>query len=755
MGEGCSVQDHEGVWVIQRGVGVARRSCGSDKLEHALTSYAIANTSPVALFIGDSLSGRWSAGGCSEGPIGVFSRGIMKIPLLEHMLGKRLQFISSGPGTGLSAVAGWGLKPTAQRAVRYARENGLPYLSLEDGFLRSYGTGDVFPPLSVVVDDEGIYYDSTRPSALESLLNSAKSLLSGIDADVYQAKELILRYRLSKYNHAPEADGGFLRSGDKERVLVVDQTAGDMSVSLGGADASTFTAMLEAARSENPHATIYVKTHPEVSSGRKRGYLTGVVEDGRTVVLREAMNPMSLVMAMDRVYVVSSTMGFEALLAGKPVTCFGMPWYAGWGVTDDRQVCARRTTRRSVDELFAAAYFRYARYLDPVSHERGTIFDVIDWLVRQKSMAELRPGRIIGVGFRRWKAANLKPLLSLHPDRVHFVRNADEAASLRVDYRDTLIVWGRNVPEEVAQLASGRNARLVHMEDGFVRSVGLGSDLIRPHSVVLDERGIYFDPSVPSGLAHILLSAEFDEEELRRARWVREFIVQHGITKYNHEPRERVGWASKGRLVVLVPGQVEDDASIRLGCGDVCTNAGLLEAVRTACPDAFIVYKPHPDVMSGNRKGRLALSDVQRWADHVESCLSVVSCIEACDEVHTMTSLSGFDALLRGKRVVTYGKPFYAGWGLTEDRMWNGVAFVLRGRTLSLDELVAGALLRYPMYWDWELKGYTSCEAVLHRIMEARSALETSGGLERLRVGYFRRQWRKVEILVRALATAS
>ncbi|MBT8420525.1 MAG: capsular polysaccharide biosynthesis protein, partial [Gammaproteobacteria bacterium] len=107
----------------------------------------------------------------------------------------------------------------------------------------------------------------------------------------------------------------------------------------------------------------------------------------RTVVLRGLINPLSLVERMDRVYVVSSTLGFEALLAGKSVTCFGLPWYAGWGATDDRQLCPRRTRTRSVDELFAAAYFHYARYLNPVTHRRGTIFDVIGFLVRQRNMA--------------------------------------------------------------------------------------------------------------------------------------------------------------------------------------------------------------------------------------------------------------------------------------------------------------------------------------------------------------------------------
>src|SRR5690606_32842629 len=143
--------------------------------------------------------------------------------------------------------------------------------------------------------------------------------------------------RLSKYNHAPELRLPCLRAGDRQRVLVIDQTAGDMSVALGAADAHTFEAMLAAARTENPQATVYVKTHPEVSSGRKGGYLTDVQGAARTVLLREAINALSLLAHMDRVYVVSSTMGFEAFLASKPVVCFGVPWYAGWAVTDDRQ----------------------------------------------------------------------------------------------------------------------------------------------------------------------------------------------------------------------------------------------------------------------------------------------------------------------------------------------------------------------------------------------------------------------------------
>ena len=656
------------------------------------------------------------------------------------------------PREALDAVLGWGRKPSAERAQKWAKALGLPLMRMEDGFLRSFGTGEDFPPLSLVFDSEGIFYDCTQASALERLLNSSADVL-GADVDMAaRASEVLLQQRLSKYNHAPALRQELLRPGDVSRVLVIDQTAGDLSVTLGGADGATFRAMLAAALGENPNATIYVKTHPEVTSGRKGGYLTDVQDDARTVVLRAAVNPLSLIAHMDRVYVVTSTMGFEALLAGKPVSCFGIPWYAGWGVTDDRQTCARRTRQRTVDELFAGAYLRYARYLDPVTRQRGTVLDVLAWLVRQREMAERFAGRMICVGFPRWRAANVCPMLSLNKKKVCLAKNAKAAAALLPAHGDCLLFWGRMPPDGVELLAQRTGARLLRMEDGFVRSVGLGSDLIAPLSLVLDDCGIYFDPTQPSGLERILLGADFSEEELVRAAAVRAFMVAHGITKYNLEPRQKVPWVSGGRPVVLVPGQVEDDASIRFGCTGVKTNLGLLQAARQAHPDAFIVYKPHPDVMSGNRAGKLALAQARALADHIEAHLSVVSCIEASDVVHTMTSLTGFDALLRGKRVVVYGQPFYAGWGLTDDVLPDGAAFARRrqrGRALTLDELVAGTLLRYPIYWDWQLKGYTTCEAVLHRIVESRSALEASGGLEKLRLGFARRQWRKLKILAR------
>jgi capsular polysaccharide export protein len=145
---------------------------------------------------------------------------------------------------------------------------------------------------------------------------------------------------------------------------------------------------------------------------------------------------------------------------------------------------------------------------------------------------------------------------------------------------------------------------------------------------------------------------------------------------------------------VLVPGQVENDLSLRLGGGEIRSNLALLQAARAARPEAFLIFKPHPDVVRGFRPGRVKGSAARALADAVVDDVSIEALIDAADEVFTMTSLAGFEALMRGKRVATRGTPFYAGWGLSED----SIGCARRTRRLALDELVAGALILYPRY---------------------------------------------------------
>ena len=146
-----------------------------------------------------------------------------------------------------------------------------------------------------------------------------------------------------------------------------------------------------------------------------------------------------------------------------------------------------------------------------------------------------------------------------------------------------------------------------------------------------------------------------------------------------------------------MPGQVEADASIQFGSPHLKSNGALLEAVKADKPDAYIIFKPHPDVASGNREGSVPDEVLKACADKVITDADIIDVLMAVDSVHTMTSLTGFEALMRGKDVTCYGMPFYAGWGLTNDKC----EMLRRGRELSLDVLVYALLCVYARYCDW------------------------------------------------------
>lgn len=118
---------------------------------------------------------------------------------------------------------------------------------------------------------------------------------------------------------------------------------------------------------------------------------------------------------------------------------------------------------------------------------------------------------------------------------------------------------------------------------------------------------------------------------------------------------------------------------------------------------------------SGNRIGRVPEDVLARCADRVLEEGSMIDILPHVDEVHTLTSLSGFEALIRGKRVVTYGKPFYAGWGLTVDETGPEVG---KGVEVTLEELVVGTLILYPSYWDWKTRVFCRPEDVCARIVK-------------------------------------
>jgi capsular polysaccharide export protein len=315
-------------------------------------------------------------------------------------------------------------------------------------------------------------------------------------------------------------------------------------------------------------------------------------------------------------------------------------------------------------------------------------------------------GPLFAHGFSLRKRAYLRQFTNRTD--LRFVRDGAAVAA-----GAELLLWG----SDPAPAGLPASARVLRVEDGFIRSVGLGADLIRPMSWVFDDVGIYYDANQPSALEEMLQRQQFAADEVARAAALRERIVQAGLTKYNLASRH---WTRPDsvRQVVLVAGQVETDASVRAGAVDVRTNLELLIAVRAARPDAWIVYKPHPDVVAGLRNSGSGEDQARQHCDEVLQGGSMHELIQQIDELHVLTSLAGFESLLRGKRVVCWGRPFYAGWGLTEDR----APISRRTRRLELDELVAGALLRYPVYLSRATARRCTPEQALDELLAWRAA---------------------------------
>jgi capsular polysaccharide export protein len=311
---------------------------------------------------------------------------------------------------------------------------------------------------------------------------------------------------------------------------------------------------------------------------------------------------------------------------------------------------------------------------------------------------------VYALDFSHWKRAIVRDFFV--GSDVVFVDRPEQVPANCV-----LAVWGsRPLPAPI-----GVGAKVLRLEDGFLRSVGLGADLIRPISWVADAQGIYYDSTRPSDLEHLLATTTFAAELVDRARQLRKRIAATGMTKYN------VGgarWTAPhcAQRIILVPGQVETDASIAFGAPDEKTNLGLLRRVREANPDAHLLYKPHPDVVAGMRAAGAGEDSAAKWCDEVVTDVPMGDLLCKVDEVHVLTSLAGFEALLRGRAVTCYGQPFYSGWGLTQDL----IALPRRRRMLQIDELVAGVLILYPRYMSRRSGALISPEQALDELLEWR-----------------------------------
>lgn len=577
------------------------------------------------------------------------------------------------------AVAIWGNSPTAHRGLAVAEKRDAPVVRVEDALLRSLHPGRKGePPLGLLIDHKAAHFDPNTPSDLEELLATHPLDDTALLNHARGAMARMAEAHLTKYT-AFDAEVAAPAPG---YVLVIDQTFGDASVTASGADRARFVEMLVFAQEEHPGCPVVIKTHPETVQGFRKGYFGPEDANDRVTLLTEPVSPWTLFEGAVGVYTVSSQMGFEAIFAGHKPRVFGQPFYAGWGLTTDEFEVQRRQRKLTRAQLFAGAMILYPKWYDPYRDQLSTLETAIETLAAQTRCWREDHRRWTASAMRLWKR---KPLQQFFGS-VKPVVFEDDPGKARQTGRPWMVWAGK------AQVG---HADAVRVEDGFLRSKGLGAELIPPLSLVCDDLGIYYDPTRPSRLEKwIEKRADLRPDQQVRARRLIERLTDAGLSKYNLSADAPDLATLPAGIRILVPGQVEDDASIRTGTDAVQTNRALLEAVRAAHPDAHILYKPHPDVEAGLRVGETDAGDL---ADVVLSKTDPIAVLRHVDEVWTMTSLLGFEALLRGIPVTTVGAPFYAGWGLTRDL---GDVPPRRRAEPSLEGLVHAALIDYPRYRD-------------------------------------------------------
>jgi capsular polysaccharide export protein len=438
----------------------------------------------------------------------------------------------------------------------------------------------------------------------------------------------------------------------------------------------------------------------------------GFLKNNRSCFAAEALaDPWHLVSGAAQAIVdADDELALVAALAGVPVRCIGD---GPFRILEGGGHGALRETFR-----------RYALKpcIDPFTGADMDFEQAVDLSAFWRRLIDSNRDITAAVGFALWKRQTVAPLLWGGDATVPFAGKRDDAKR-----GDHIAVWKSRIgARSLAQLERS-GADLIEVEDGFIRSVGLGADCVPPLAIVIDRGGIYFDPGRASELEQLLEKGEFPSELLDRARQLRDLIVDLGISKYGvgQSPLEK---REPGKRHLLVVGQVEDDRAVVAG-GGPSTNLELLKRVREANAGAHLIYKPHPDVEAGHRAGAVPREICLAIADEIAPDAPISSVIEMVDEVHVNTSLAGYEALLRGKPVTAYGVPFYAGWGLTRDL---GPVPDRRTRRRSLDELVAAALLLYPRYLDPVTRLPCPPEILVRRLAD-RSANANAAPLVRFR----------------------
>jgi Capsule polysaccharide biosynthesis protein len=427
------------------------------------------------------------------------------------------EFMTRG---SLAGLADWRTSRGHDRMRARATASGAPYLMLDRGLLRApprYGAASTV--LSVTaVEMEG-------PSSPADVLSPVRLLARR----GWETSALLERARLARCELIASRIGGSwwgqgaLPGGDG--IAVVDGETSNASRSV-----PVLRAMLAAALAENPAQKVVVLVPPGLRGSELH---RAAIRDGCNVVTGP-VDSWAAVERADRVYTTGGEIGFLALLADCDVHCFGDAFYSGWGITRDASNVALRPFLRGIDEIFAGACLVATRYLDPYRQKRASFEDIASMLADWRKIDQANRRVAVCVGMSFWKRRRVADFFRSGAGAPVF-RNSTRRALATAGAKPARAValWASRAPKDFVAAAERRQIPIVWVEDGFIRSVSLGSDFVPAASLVLDSRGMHYNPSVETDLQRILLKTEFDERMIRRARSLIVQLVARGITKYN------------------------------------------------------------------------------------------------------------------------------------------------------------------------------------------------------------------------------
>lgn len=523
-----------------------------------------------------------------------------------------------------------------EEVERYAGRWGLPLLLLRRGpfgpLLLAPGSGQL-PLLSLMVGP-------AQPRDLKTALHAvaaqpdrrteATAMITGLR-----------RHRLGLDNCRPlPASAG--ADGGRPLVLVLDEPA----------PWPMLLAMLDAAQADHPGAEVRILPLPGLEGEARHGALCRLAAS-RGLAIDQWAGPSGWQLARAcHVYVQAHPLGLDALIQGVPVTCFGFPPYAGWGLTDDRRAPPQEMPATLPD--LVAALLHFCRFASPYDGGEADLDLLLRHGIAVLARERRATGDIVLVEANPLRRAALRPFLESRGSRLRSAVSVKAGARRLIGLsRGTLAV---SPPDAEAARASGH--RVLLLDDGPAARLGLTDPCPVPGLMIGD----------PADLAMDLASADLDPAS--QAEAVR--LIDR--LRLAASASEAATSAAPARIRLLVP--VEPDLA-------PAERRRLLAAARAAHPDAWII-----------QAGPAAAAEPDTGADRLTAPIPAGP-LQGVDRLFVRESALGLIGLMQGLPVETIGDAFYAGWGLTVDHRPP-----TRPRALSLVELVAGCLLVCPAFID-------------------------------------------------------